>query len=160
MKHEKEFAVRKAVPQDVPGVLRCLSEAFEPYRKDYTPAAFLDTVLTSDTLATRLRTMTIFVAGRLDGEIVGTIACRRASESQAHLRGMAVLPTWHGKGIAQMLLETAEAEIRAWGCSRITLNTTKPLERATAFYRRNGFRPTGAERDFFGMPLFEYEKEW
>jgi hypothetical protein len=43
------------------------------------PAAFLDTVLTSDTLVARLHTMTIFVAAATEGEIVGTIACRRAT---------------------------------------------------------------------------------
>jgi GNAT superfamily N-acetyltransferase len=156
---QKEIAVRTAIPEDSTGILRCLREAFEPYRKAYTPAAFLDTVLTSEALVTRLHTMTIFVAAATEGEIVGTIACRRVSESQAHLRGMAVLPAWHGKGIAQLLLETAQAEIRAWGCSRVTLNTTQPLERAVHFYRKNGFTSTGAVRDSFGMPLYEFEKK-
>jgi GNAT superfamily N-acetyltransferase len=156
---QKEIAVRMATGEDSAGILNCLREAFEPYRKEYTPEAFLDTVLTSDTLATRLHTMTIFVAATTEGEIVGTIACRRVSESQGHLRGMAVLPAWHGKGVAQLLLETAQTEIHSWGCSRVTLNTTRPLERAVQFYRKNGFTPTGATREFFGMPLFEFEKK-
>jgi GNAT superfamily N-acetyltransferase len=158
MEPQKEIAVRTAIPEDSTGILRCLREAFEPYRMAYTPTAFLDTVLTSDTFVTRLHTMTIFVAAN-KGEIVGTIACRRVNESQGHLRGMAVLPAWHGKGIAQLLLETAQAEIRAWGCSRVTLNTTQPLERAVQFYRKNGFTATGAVRDSFGMALYEFEKK-
>jgi GNAT superfamily N-acetyltransferase len=156
---QKEISVRTAIPEDSSGILRCLREAFEPYREAYTPAAYLDTVLTTDTLATRLHTMTIFVAAATDGEIVGTIACRRVSESQGHLRGMAVLPAWHGKGIAQLLLEAAQAEIRAWGCSRVTLNTTLPLDRAVHFYRKNGFTATGAVHHSFGMRLYEFEKK-
>ena len=67
MGSQKEIAVRTAIPEDSTGILRCLREAFEPYRKAYTPAAFLDTVLTSDTLITRLQTMTIFVAAATEG---------------------------------------------------------------------------------------------
>jgi GNAT superfamily N-acetyltransferase len=62
-------------------------------------------------------------------------------------------------GIAQLLLETAQAEIRAWGCSRVTLNTTQPLVRAVRFYRKNGFTATGAVHHSFGMPLYEFEKK-
>ncbi|MFZ0283992.1 MAG: GNAT family N-acetyltransferase [Terriglobales bacterium] len=151
--------LRKAVSQDLPGVLRCLHEAFEPYRKDYTPAAFLDTVLTPGTLQTRFHGMSIFVAADLDGEIIGTIACNRPSVDERHIRGMAVLPAWHGHDIAQNLLNAAEAELRTSDCRRVTLDTTKPLERAIAFYLRNKFRATGVVTDFFGMPLYEYEKD-
>ena len=33
------------------------------------------------------------------------------------------------------------------------------IERAIRFYVRNGFQSTGAVRDFFGMPFFEYAKD-
>jgi hypothetical protein len=45
------------------------------------------------------------------------------------------------------------------GCARLTLDTTEPLKRATRFYERNDFRPSGVVSDFFGMPLFEYIKD-
>lgn len=41
---------------------------------------------------------------------------------------------------------------------RLTLDTTRPLERAIAFYERRGYRPTGIVGDFYGMELIEYEK--
>jgi len=41
----------------------------------------------------------------------------------------------------------------------VTLDTTRPLERAIRFYERCGYRATGVVRDFFGMPLFEYAKD-
>lgn len=158
MNSEPQFAIRRAVQQDSPGILHCLGEAFEPYRKDYTPGGFLDTVLTAETLEARCREMSIFVAVGLGGEIVGTVACSGANADEGHIRGMAVLPAWHGAGIAQRLLDAAQDELRASRCRRVTLDTTKPLERAIAFYKRNGFRATGSVTDFFGMPLYEYEK--
>jgi len=152
------FVVRKAVERDQPGILHCLAEAFESYRQQYTPDAFLDTVLTPATLEARFSSMTIFVAVDPEGEVAGTIGYRLVNAAQGHIRGMAVLPKCRGSGVAQQLLDAVQDELRARGCQRATLNTTKPLERAVSFYRRNGFQPTGAVKDFFGMPLYEYEK--
>ena len=55
-------------------------------------------------------------------------------------------------------LAAAEAGLKASGCSRVTLDTTQPLERAIRFYTRHGYAPTGTVSDFFGMPLYEYAK--
>ena len=105
----------------------------------------------------RLREMTVFVAVSPSEEIIGTIACK-ALNKEGHLRGMAVLPELQGQGIAHRLLDRAESYLRERGCNRITLDTTEPLKRAARFYERNGFCATGRSVDFFGMPLFEYEK--
>jgi putative acetyltransferase len=99
------------------------------------------------------------VAVTPDGEVVGTIASQRASDAEGHLRGMAVLPAWHGAGVADALLNAADHSLRARGCARISLDTTAPLARAVRFYERHGFRASGRVGDFFGMPLFEYIKE-
>src|SRR5690242_14211243 len=102
--------------------------------------------------------MQIFVAASQDG-IVGTIACGSANADEGHLRGMAVLPNWQGLGVAEALLQTAEADLMARGCKRITLDTTEPLQRAMRFYEKHGYTKSGAVTDFFGMRLHEYEKE-
>lgn len=153
------FSVRKATIGDSAGILDCLHEAFEPYREAYTPQAFADTVLTPASLQQRFSTMSIYVATSTDGLIIGTIGCHQVNDREGHVRGMAVCTASHGSGAAQILLETAEVELRARGCQRITLDTTKPLQRAISFYVRNGFRPTGTVTAFFGMPLYEYAKE-
>jgi ribosomal protein S18 acetylase RimI-like enzyme len=77
---------------------------------------------------------------------------------EGHIRGMAVLPEWQGRSVAEKLLHQAEAELSRENCSRITLDTTEPLERAMKFYERNGFQRSGQIGDFFGMPLIEYVK--
>ncbi len=147
--------IRDATPSDSAAILACLREAFEPYRDAYTPAAFADTVLTPQTLATRFTTMKILVAVAPEGSILGTIAAGSDGD-EGHLRGMAVRPAAQGQGIAQQLLESAESLLRSFGCRHVTLDTTAPLTRAIAFYRSHGYESTGHVQDFYGMPLYEF----
>ena len=156
--HRIEFSIRRATKNDAPSILRCLATAFEEYRGSYTSAGFLDTVLTHDTIRQRLQEMVVFVATDESGQIIGTIACNLIDEDEGHIRGMAVLPAWQGLGIAARLLSSAESQLREQNCKRVSLDTTEPLQRAIHFYEKNGFRPSGRSRDFFGMPLFEYVK--
>src|SRR5205807_10201216 len=44
---------RNATYEDCSAILECLRPAFAPYRESYTPEAFLDTVLSPETLAIR-----------------------------------------------------------------------------------------------------------
>jgi GNAT superfamily N-acetyltransferase len=71
---------------------------------------------------------------------------------------MAVLPHWQGTGVAEELLQAAEAELSGNGCMRVTLDTTEPLTRAIRFYEMHGFAASGRVTDFFGMRLYEYSK--
>ena len=151
------IVVRKATPADLAGVCACLAEAFEPYRARYSPGGFADTVLTIETARRRFEHMTILVADNR-GSIVGTIGFQSGANGEGHLRGMAVLRSSQGSGIATELLAAAEAGLRDQGCTRVTLDTTRPLERAIAFYARHGYTPTGVIGDFYGMELIEYEK--
>jgi len=150
--------IRRATAGDASAILDCLGAAFEPYRKTYTPEAFLDTVLTTDALLKRMRSMALFVAGSASGDIVGTIGCQMLERAEGHIRGMAVLPSWQGSGIAAELLRRAESELSQLGCSWISLDTTEPLRAAIRFYEKHGFRRSGKVSDFFGMPLIEYVK--
>ena len=152
------YSIRKATIDDAAGILECLRLAFEPFRQLYSTAAYEDTVLTPETIGRRLASMQVCVAVTDTNKVIGTIACSAIDEKEGHLRGMAVLPEWQGSGVAAPLLNIAEATLAGCGCSIISLDTTTPLERATRFYRRNGFQPTGKVRDFFGMPLYQYAK--
>jgi len=151
-------AIRPATPHDSAAILACLREAFEPFRAAYTPAAFADTVLTPESFALRFTTMTILVATAPDSSVIGTIALSN-HENEGHLRGMAVLTSWQGRGVAQLLLQAAESLLRSRGCRRVTLDTTAPLTRAIAFYIRHGYKSTGRVQDFYGMPLHEFAKD-
>jgi ribosomal protein S18 acetylase RimI-like enzyme len=136
-----EICIRSTTENDAPGILACLQAAFALYRDSYTPAAFLDTVLTPESLRARLASMQVFVAQNASGQIVGTIACQVIGSGEGHLRGMAVLPSCQGSGVAAQLLTHAEAKLRRQHCTCIALDTTAPLERAMRFYEKLGFRP-------------------
>jgi GNAT superfamily N-acetyltransferase len=151
------YVVRRAAVSDAAGIHRCLLAAFEPYRPQYTTGAFEDTVPAPEGIRERLRTMSLFVAV-VSGEIVGTIGCQDAGGVTGHLRGMAVVPEWQGRGVSAALLAEAEDELRRLGCRRVNLHTTHPLHRAARFYEAWGFVRTGEVEDFFGMEIIEFAK--
>jgi ribosomal protein S18 acetylase RimI-like enzyme len=152
-----DIEIRPASPDDATAILKCLAAAFAPYRTQYSPPAFADTVLSDETVHLRLQQMHVLVATNA-GSIVGTIAGTQHAD-RGHLRGMAVLPEWRGSGLAARLLAAIETYLRSQGCQRITLNTTAPLEPAMKFYEKNGYHRSGNIKDFFGMPLIEYVKQ-
>jgi GNAT superfamily N-acetyltransferase len=92
-----------------------------------------------------------------EASVVGTVAAS-AYPPQGHLRGMAVLPDFAGKAVAEKLLQEIERWLWSQGCSHVTLDTTEPLKRAAAFYEKHGYRRSGRVSDFYGMKLIEYEK--
>jgi GNAT superfamily N-acetyltransferase len=155
-----DIAIRPARDddEDATAILKCLATAFEPYKKDYSSSAFTDTVLTNETVHVRLQQMHVLIA-TVPGNVVGTIAAAWHPEiKEGHLRGMAVLPEWHGRGVAAKLLTAIETWLLSRGCKRITLDTTMPLAAAMKFYEKHAYRRSGKIGDFFGMPLIEYEK--
>jgi GNAT superfamily N-acetyltransferase len=149
---------RRAGLKDIPGIVDCLAAAFEPYRESYTPDGFRDTVPTVEDARRRLKEMTILIAEDGCSRIVGSLSYRVHGSCEGHLRGMAVIPEFQGTGVAERMLRAAEAALRELGCSRVTLDTTLPLKRATRFYMRHEYKATGITKDFYGMPLFEFEK--
>jgi ribosomal protein S18 acetylase RimI-like enzyme len=153
-----KVTIRRAELKDIPGVIDCLAAAFEPYRESYTPDGFRDTVPTAEDAQRRLKEMTILIAEDGCSRIIGSLSYRAYGSSEGHLRGMAVIPEFQGRGIAERMLWAAEAELRELGCSRVTLDTTLPLKRATRFYMQHDYKATGITKAFFGMPLFEFEK--
>jgi GNAT superfamily N-acetyltransferase len=156
MESPTRIEVRAADHGDVSAILQCLTAAFAPFRTEYTPAAFADTVLSQQTLHLRMRQMRVLVA-TVGGSVVGTVSgvCHAG---EGHLRGMAVLPGWHGRGVAAELLAAIEDWLRSHRCNRITLDTTLPLKAAMKFYEKSGYEQSGKVTDFFAMPLIEYEK--
>ena len=157
MKADRDDLVRPATADDGSGILECLAQAFAPFRDQYSEGAYLDTVLTAESLRLRFQEMRILVAQDQSGRVMGTIAYK-VNGDEGHVRGMAIRPDYQGTGVAQCLLERVKAELKGAGCQRVTLDTTRPLERAIRFYEKNGFRPTGEKALYFGMELIEYCK--
>jgi GNAT superfamily N-acetyltransferase len=123
-----EIEIRPAGQDDAGAIVKCLAAAFEPFRAEYSSAAFTDTVLDDETVHFRLLQMHVLVA-TASSNVVGTVSgvCHGG---EGHLRGMAVLPEWRRLGVAGKLLAAIESYLSARGCKRITLDTTLPLQAA------------------------------
>src|SRR5258708_34536517 len=134
------FSIRKARNEDCAGILECHSVAFAPYRCEYTPDAYLDTVLTSETIGKRLSRMSVFVAIDISGQVIGTIACQVLDRGEGYLRGMAVRPESQGLGVSKQLLERREAELPKAGCRTMILNSTEPPKETVHFHEIIHFR--------------------
>src|SRR5262245_50565095 len=94
--------------------------------------------MTLEAVRERIETMLVLVARDDKGRVVGTVGAA-IHGAEGHLRGMAVTPSFQGRGVADQLLRTIERELSAAGCSYVTLGTTAPLARAIRFYERNGY---------------------
>lgn len=155
----ESFSIRKAGLSDADGILQCLEQAFMAYRSSYTPAGFNDTTLTRETLRKRFTEMTLLVAVDQSARVIGTIGYKIGKNGEGHIRGMAVCPELQGCGAAKKLLDQVEADLCELRCRIVTLDTTRPLQRAIHFYEKNGYRATGEVGSFFGMDLLAYRKE-
>lgn len=155
---ENAVEIRVAKREDAPQIAACMEAAFAPYRDFYTPDAYADTVPSIDGILGRLSNMRVLVAVQ-GNQVAGTIAGELNERGEGHLRGMAVLMQWQGSGVAARLLVSIEDYLRSQSCSRVTLDTTLPLQRAIRFYQGHGYRHSGMIGDFFGMPLYEYAKD-
>ena len=103
------------------------------------------------------------------GEAVGYVVLRPAVTREeppepiaglAHVWHMFVRPAWWGSGVAAGLLRSALGEAERQGYANARLWTPRDNARARAFYRREGFRESGAGRyaEDLDLDLVEYRR--
>jgi ribosomal protein S18 acetylase RimI-like enzyme len=73
-----------------------------------------------------------------------------AGESPLELWRFYIAHQWHGRGIAQALMERVEAEGRRRGGRTLWLGVWERNARATAFYRKSGFTDVGSHTFMVG----------
>lgn len=85
-----------------------------------------------------------------DGRLVGFAQLRWGSApdcvlaaSAGEVQRLYVLGDWHGRGIAQALMQACLEEMRAHGCDVVWLGVWERNPRAMAFYRKFGFAAVG-----------------
>jgi GNAT superfamily N-acetyltransferase len=76
----------------------------------------------------------------IDGHIVGMFGTESRSDDSTELRRMYLDRSYRGRGIAQRMLQCAEAHARDLGFSKLILSTAEVQEAAIAFYRKSGYR--------------------
>jgi GNAT superfamily N-acetyltransferase len=75
-----------------------------------------------------------------DKEIVGTFGIESRSEDSTELRRMYLDRGHRGRGIAQRMLQRAEAWARELGFSKMILSTAEVQKAAIVFYGKNGYQ--------------------
>jgi GNAT superfamily N-acetyltransferase len=100
-------------------------------------------------------------AAESSGQIVGMIATYPEDGRTWAISRMYLLRKWRGCGLADRLLESAEAHALVRGAERLALWSDTRFERAHRFYERHGYRrigPTRALNDRSNSVEFRYEK--
>jgi hypothetical protein len=144
--------IRKATLSDSAGILNCLTAAFEKYRNRYTPEAYADTILTSETLQVRLATMCLFVAVTNSGEVVGTIGCQvvhpvvdpnidqnddqNVRAREGHIRGMAVPRRGKAAGSHRSCWRRRNPKCAPWSARGSASTRPRPSARQCVSMRR------------------------
>jgi GNAT superfamily N-acetyltransferase len=72
-------------------------------------------------------------------EIVGSFGIESRSVNDTELRRMYLDQGYRGSGVAQRMLDRAEAEARTLGFTKMILSTAQIQKAADRFYRRSGF---------------------
>jgi GNAT superfamily N-acetyltransferase len=100
-------------------------------------------------------------------EIVGSFGIESRSLNDTELRRMYLDEGYRGLGIAQRMLDCAQAEARALGFTKMIVSTAQIQKAADRFYRKSGFRQIRTEvaekmtpkQAGGGLTRFHFEKE-
>jgi putative acetyltransferase len=113
--------------------------------------------------AAQMRTpQTTFLAARLDGRAVGTVAMVAGPDGEAEIKRLFVADEARGHGVGLRLIEALEAEAGAAGIRVLRLETGIHQPEAIGLYRKAGYR----ECEPFGPyaeapdPLSIYMEKW
>lgn len=99
-------------------------------------------------------------------EIVGSFGIEGRSVNDTELRRMYLDEGYRGSGVAQRMLDCAQAEARALGFTKMIVSTARIQKAADRFYRKSGFRlirtevaeTMTAKQAGGGLTRFHFEK--
>jgi len=127
---------------------RAVSELVDAYARDPMGAGAPLAAEVRERLIPGLRghPTTLVLLAWQDGQPVGIAVCfggfsTFAARPLINVHDLAVLPTHRGRGIGRLLLGAVEAQARARGCCKITLEVQERNRRARAVYAAAGFAP-------------------
>jgi ribosomal protein S18 acetylase RimI-like enzyme len=155
-------ALRRAVAGDAPSLAvlaeRTFRDAFgarnSPENMDLHCAKYFGPDIQAREIADRAIVTTLALdAGRLVGFSQMMPSKPHAdvrAERPAELNRIYVESAWHGKGVAQALMQDAIANAAAAGGDVLWLGVWEHNPKAIAFYRKCGFEPVGSHAFMLG----------
>ncbi|HEY3867033.1 MAG TPA: GNAT family N-acetyltransferase [Actinocrinis sp.] len=148
-----EAAVRRAKPDDLNGLLECVTGLFaedgaarDALRNPDWPARHGEQWCRELLAGTDALVLVADAGGEIVGHLVGTFAKPSAMwlAARAELVSMYVTPSWRGGGLGGRLVEGFTGWARERGAERLVVEAYTANEGAVRFYRRNGFAPRSA----------------
>ena len=166
--------LRVATADDAAPLARLAARLFEEaFAADNTPedmAGYLATAFTEERQRSELedpgsRVWVAVPPGAADpGDAAGYAQVRRAAgpacvtaRRPAELARLYVDRAWHGRGVANALMDACLAQAAAWGCDGLWLGVWERNARAIAFYERRGFRRVGRQSFLLGR---DQQTDW
>ena len=143
-------AVREARPDDIDALL-AIEAVFPTDRLERR--AFRHAVASP--------TIDVLVADGDAGVLGYALVQRRRNSRTARLNSIAVTPGVAGRGLGRTLLEAAEAQARAKGCTVLRLEVRADNKPARTLYEKSGYRRFDVVEDYYedGEAAWRYEKE-
>jgi GNAT superfamily N-acetyltransferase len=153
-----DVRIRRAGAEDAAAIATILKLAFAEFEIQYTPKGFAATTPDAPQVLQRIDEGPVWIASVAHG-ILGTASAVARGEEGLYVRGVAVVPSARGQGIAESLMREIERFANSTGYGRLYLTTTPFLHGAIRLYERFGFAhvPDGVE-DLFGTPLLLMKK--
>lgn len=148
--------IREAARCDAPLLVRLLHVAFaaQAERFGITPENWphYASNITAERIAEKIDSGTRYFLLRASGEVIGCVGMEPREADAVHVRHLAVLPAYRGKGRGGALVAHALAEGRRLGARRMTLGLLAANADLEGWYRRRGFEVTG-KKPFEGVPF-------
>lgn len=129
--------IRLASAGDIPALARVWHDAWHSSHAAIDPdvAARRPIEFFNERIGTALPNC---AAAVVDGEVIGFASWEGDSIGQVF-----VMPAFHGRGVAALVIRAAEDALQAEGFNRITLFCRTGNDRARAFYEKQGWEVVG-----------------
>ena len=143
--------IRQAVPTDAAEIADVLRQSFLEFEALYTPKGFAATTPDPEQVGSRMEEGPAWIA-LVEDRTAGTSSAVRKGEKGLYVRGVAVVPSMRGRGIAEVLMNEVESFARQNGCARMFLTTTPFLTSAIRLYERFGLRASRMAEPTYSAP--------
>jgi ribosomal-protein-alanine N-acetyltransferase len=90
-----------------------------------------------------------FLVVDCDGMIAGYVVGARRSDGSGHIVSIAVKPSYRGRGLGRLLMNSVEAEMISDGVKRIWLEVSINNRDALKLYRNLGYRIVGIKKNYY-----------
>ncbi|MBK7140956.1 MAG: GNAT family N-acetyltransferase [bacterium] len=128
-----------------PKYARHFQEINQSWLEEFFTVEPYDRIVLDDPLGEIIARGGAILFASIEGEIVGTCALIKHTDTKYELAKMGVVRSHRGKGIGRKLALAAIAKAKKLGAASLVLATSPNLEAANALYHSMGFQEVGLE---------------